>query len=117
MVAPDYGYGIVAMAALGCGGPQSLSLQWPECYNCSPIFSPHSPTIRTSVLTYGALQKQTTYLLTYLLTRAWRQKRVSGLCTFSGKIRSRSRPWNKFVSTRSTVTVCYASLYSQNTLQ
>jgi len=29
--------------------------------------SPHlTPTIRTSVLTYGALQMQTTYLLTYL---------------------------------------------------
>jgi len=25
------------------------------------------PTIRTSVLTYGALQMQTTYLLTYML--------------------------------------------------
>jgi len=28
MVAPGYGYGIVAMAALGYGGPQSSQEQW-----------------------------------------------------------------------------------------
>jgi len=53
MLAPGYGYGIVAMAALGYGGPQSISVDWIARWRVTTCRRYYCRAARTAVQSLG----------------------------------------------------------------